>query len=191
MRLTIPNLLSLLRMGLVPVFIIAVLDGDETKALLVFLLAGLTDAVDGFIARYWDQQSVLGAYLDPMADKLLLMSAYVVLSVPGQHSGLTIPVWVTVLVLARDVLIVLVALVLHLAWGTRQFPPLWIGKLNTVVQVLTLVLVLASGIFESVFLAAELFVFTTAVLAVASGLAYVLRINRMTDEGREDGSEAL
>lgn len=190
MRLTIPNLLSLLRMGLVPVFIIAVLDGDETKALLVFLIAGLTDAVDGFIARYWDQQSVLGAYLDPMADKLLLMSAYVVLSVPGQHSGLTIPVWVTVLVLARDVLIVLVALVLHLAWGTRQFPPLWIGKLNTVVQVLTLVLVLASGIFESVFLAAELFVFTTAVLAVASGLAYVLRINWMTDEGRESEAES-
>ncbi len=139
MRLTIPNLLSLLRMGLVPVFIIAVLDGDESKALLVFLLAGLTDAVDGLIARYWDQQSVLGAYLDPMADKLLLTSAFVVLSVPGQHSGFTIPVWVTVLVLARDVLIVLLALVLHLAWGTRRFPPLWIGKVNTVVQVLTLV----------------------------------------------------
>lgn len=185
MRLTIPNLLSLLRMGLVPVFIIAVLDGDETKALLIFLFAGITDAVDGLVARYLDQKSVLGAYLDPMADKLLLMSAYVVLSLPGQHSGLTIPVWVTVLVLARDVLIVLIAVVLHLAWGTRHFPPLWIGKVNTVVQVLTLLLVLASGIFESLYLVTELFVFITAALAVASGLAYLLRINRMTEEGRE------
>lgn len=185
MKLTIPNLLSLLRMGLVPVFIIAVVDGDETKALLIFLFTGLTDALDGLIARYFDQQSVLGAYLDPMADKLLLMSAYVVLSVPGQHSGFTIPVWVTILVLARDVLIVMVALVLHLAWGTRRFPPLWIGKVNTVVQVLTIVLVLASGIFVSLLWVAELSVFITAGLAVASGLAYLIRINRLTEERQE------
>lgn len=188
MKLTIPNLLSLLRMGLVPAFIIAVLDGDEAKSLLIFLVAGITDAVDGFIARYWDQQSVLGAFLDPMADKLLLMSAYVVLSVPGQHSGLTIPAWVTVLVLARDVLIVLVALVLHLAWGTRRFPPLWIGKINTVVQVLTVLLVLASGLFERLFFPAEVFVFITAGLAVASGFAYLVRINRLTEERQEEGT---
>ena len=80
------------------------------KALLIFLVAGVTDALDGFIARFWGQQSLLGAYLDPIADKLLLTSAYVVLSIPSLNHGAPIPLWVTILVIARDVLIVAVAL---------------------------------------------------------------------------------
>ena len=110
MSFTIPNLLSLLRMGLIPVFIIAVLNGRATQALLIFVVAGLTDALDGLIARFWSQQSALGAYLDPMADKLLLVSAYATLAVPGVHAGVPIPLWVTVLVITRDVLIVVVSL---------------------------------------------------------------------------------
>ena len=75
MKLTLPNLLSILRMGLIPVFVIAVLDGRPGRALLVFAVAGVTDALDGFIARFWKQQSALGAYLDPAADKLLLVAS--------------------------------------------------------------------------------------------------------------------
>ena len=123
MTFTIPNLLSLLRMGLIPLFIIMVVNGDPPKALLIFLVAGVTDALDGFIARFWKQQSPLGAYLDPMADKLLLTTAYVVLAIPSlNHGGTQIPAWVTILVIARDVLIVAVALVLSLAAGIRNFP---------------------------------------------------------------------
>ncbi len=179
---TIPNLLSLLRMGMVPLFIIALVDGDARKALAIFVVAGVTDALDGFIARFWQQQSPLGAYLDPIADKLLLTSAYVTLSIPSLNRGTEIPIWVTVLVLARDILIVIVALVLHLAAGVRSFPPSLLGKINTVLQVAAAVLVLMSGAFSAVRwidLTANGLVYSVAVFTVASGLHYILRASRM------------
>ncbi len=123
MNLTIPNLLSILRMGLIPWFVISILDGDATRALWIFAIAGVTDALDGFIARFWHQQSALGAYLDPLADKLLLVTAYVMLAIPNLRIGFVIPAWVTALVITRDVVIVVVALVLHLAVGLSRFPP--------------------------------------------------------------------
>ena len=100
--LSIPNVLSVLRMALVPLFIIAVVDGERVKALALFAAAGATDALDGFAARFWRQQTLLGSYLDPIADKLLLTSAYVVLTIPALNPALTIPVWVTVLFIARS-----------------------------------------------------------------------------------------
>jgi cardiolipin synthase len=183
MSWTVPNLLSLLRMGLVPVFIIALVDGAPIRALIVFVIAGVTDALDGAIARFWNQKSHLGAYLDPIADKLLLMSGYIALTIPGMNQGTPIPTWVTVLVIARDVLIVVVALVLYLAAEFRSFPPTWISKLNTVVQVVALVLVLLSATLptvRSLDLAAELTLYLVAVLTVASGLDYIVRIARAT-----------
>ncbi len=128
MNLTIPNLLSILRMGLIPWFAISVIDGDATRALWIFAIAGVTDALDGFIARFWRQQSALGAYLDPLADKLLLMTAYVMLAIPNLRIGLVIPAWVTALVITRDVVIVVVALVMHLAVGISRFPPSPLSK---------------------------------------------------------------
>lgn len=186
--MTIPNLLSLLRMGLVPVFILVVLDGEPARALLVFLLAGITDALDGFIARVWKQQSLLGTYLDPIADKLLLMTAYVVLAIPGQHPGVVIPVWIAVLVLARDVLIVIMALVLHLALGVKSFPPTWTSKLTTLVQVLTVLLVLASGLAEEFAPFAEAFLLLAAALTVISGFNYLWRSNHLAGSGRHSTS---
>ena len=188
MRLTVPNLLSLLRMGLVPMFILAVLEEQPLKALLIFLAAGVTDALDGFIARVWKQQSLLGTYLDPIADKLLLMTAYVVLAIPGQHPGMQIPVWVSVLVLARDVLIVIVALVLHLATGVKSFPPTLVSKATTLVQVLTAVLVLLTGLAEGFEPVAEVAVWVTALLTVVSGLNYLFRAGRLG--GRAEGRES-
>lgn len=187
MRLTVPNLLSLLRMGLVPVFILAVLEEQPLKALLIFLAAGVTDALDGFIARVWKQQSLLGTYLDPIADKLLLMTAYVVLAIPGQHPGMLIPAWVSVLVLARDLLIVIVALVLHLATGVKSFPPTLVSKATTLVQVVTAVLVLLTGLAEGFEPVAEVAVWLTALLTVVSGLNYLFRAGRLG--GREEGRE--
>jgi cardiolipin synthase len=181
MSFTIPNLLSLLRMGLVPVFIIAVLDGEMRKALLIFAVAGVTDALDGFIARFWDQQSLLGTYLDPIADKLLLTSSYIALSFPNLNHGLLIPVWMTVLVISRDVLMVIVALVLYLASGVRRFPPTVLGKITTVFQVLAVVLVLFVGIFPGVETVALGVLYLMTGLTVASGLNYVYRSNRLIE----------
>jgi len=189
MKITIPNLLSLLRMGLVPVFILVVLDGEAGKALAVFLIAGITDALDGFIARVWGQQSLLGSYLDPIADKLLLMTGYVVLAIPDQHLGPLIPVWVTVLVLARDVFIVIVALILHLAAGVKSFKPTLLSKITTAVQVLTVLLVLGTGLLPSLEPAALTAIYLTAAFTLASGLNYLWRTMNMSAEtGRDRGA---
>ena len=179
MRFTIPNFLSLLRMGLVPLFIIAVIDGDSRKALLIFLVAGVTDALDGFIARFANQKSLLGAYLDPIADKLLLTSAYVTLSIPQLNHGAPIPIWITVLVLARDLLIVVMALVLYLAVGVRRFPPSVLSKITTLVQVTAVGLVLVSALWPKLEPLASWLVYSVAFLTLASGLDYVLRANRL------------
>lgn len=180
MKLTLPNLLSLLRMGLIPVFVIAVLDGDPGRALLVFAVAGVTDALDGFIARFWHQQSALGAYLDPAADKLLLVTAYVVLAIPNLHLGLVIPVWVSALVITRDVVIVVMALILYVAGGINRFPPTWISKVNTATQVGAVILVLLSGVQPAVEPAATIAVYAVAVLTLASGIDYVRHASRMS-----------
>jgi cardiolipin synthase len=182
MTFTIPNLLCLLRMGLVPLFIITLVNGDPRKALLIFVVAGVTDALDGFIARFWNQQSLLGAYLDPIADKLLLTSAYVVLSIPSLNHGVQIPLWVTILVIARDVLLVVVGLVLYMAAGVRKFPPTILSKINTVLQVAAVVLVLISGTLpenRSIEMAAVTSLYLVAGLTLASGLDYVYRMARL------------
>jgi cardiolipin synthase (CMP-forming) len=176
MTFTIPNLLSLLRMGLIPLFVILVMNGSAGKALLLFVVAGVTDALDGFIARFWKQQSLLGAYLDPIADKLLLTTAYVVLSIPSLNHGTQIPAWITILVIARDVLIVVVALVLYLAAGIRKFPPSTLSKINTILQVVAVALVLVSGVFRDlrwIELVADTTLYLVAGLTVASGLFYI------------------
>jgi cardiolipin synthase (CMP-forming) len=176
MTFTIPNLLSLLRMGLIPLFVILVMNGSSGKALLLFVVAGVTDALDGFIARFWKQQSLLGAYLDPIADKLLLTTAYVVLSIPSLNHGTQIPAWITILVIARDVLIVAVALVLYLAAGIRKFPPSVLSKINTILQVVAVALVLVSGVFRDlrwIELVADTTLYLVAGLTVASGLYYI------------------
>ena len=187
--LSVPNVLSILRMGLVPLFIIAVVDGEAVRALVIFVAAGVTDSLDGFIARFWRQQTLLGAYLDPIADKMLLTSAYVVLTIPALNPKLTIPVWVTVLVLARDVLIVVLAVILHIVTGQRSFPPLKIGKITTTAQIATVAVVLVGMAFgvRGFALVAPPLIWATAVLTVVSGLGYIVRANRMVEEhGREE-----
>ena len=186
MSLTVPNLLSILRMGLVPVFIIAVVEGRPAVALAIFLIAGVTDALDGLIARFFHQQSRLGAYLDPVADKLLLVSAYAALALPGVAPGMRIPAWVAVLVIARDVGIVIVSLILYLALGLKGFSPAMISKATTAVQVLAVLAVLAAGMEPALEPGAAFLVYLAAGLTVVSGLYYVLRANRMV-AARESG----
>jgi cardiolipin synthase len=174
-------------MALVPVFIIAVVDGRPGQALAIFLVAGLTDTLDGLVARFYHQQSRLGAYLDPVADKLLLISAYTALALPGVAPGMKIPTWVAVLVIARDLLIVIVSLILYLALGVTRFPPTAISKVTTGVQVVAVVLVLGAGTLPALELPAAFFVYLAAGLTVASGLYYIVRTNRMAAAARDGG----
>ncbi len=181
--MNLPNLLTLLRMGMIPLFIIALLNGEAGKALAVFVVAGLTDALDGFLARVFRQASALGAYLDPLADKLLLTSAYIVLSIPAVNPDLLkIPIWVTVLVLTRDLLILVIALVLSLALGVTKFPPTRISKLNTVLQVLGVALVLVTGPVPSMIVPATVCIYLVAFFTVLSGCDYIYRASQMSSE---------
>jgi cardiolipin synthase len=186
--ITIPNLLSLLRLALTPLFLISVVNGRPGVALLIFAFAGVTDALDGFIARRYGLQSRLGAYLDPVADKLLLTCAYVVLAIPGLHHGVLIPAWITVMVIARDVIIVGVALVLYLATGRSRFPPTFISKVNTIVQLVTAILVLASGVWRVLQPVAEWAVWGVALTTFASGISYIFLVNQMAGEPPSEGT---
>src|SRR5580765_9026815 len=138
---TVPNQLTLLRLGFLPVFLTLISYERYKWALLVLVVAGLTDLFDGWLARRLNQRSSLGAYLDPIADKLLLSSSFVILAMKK-----AIAWWLTIIVLSRDILILVVAVVIILIFGYRPFPPSILGKLTTffeIVVVFSTVLVLA------------------------------------------------
>jgi cardiolipin synthase (CMP-forming) len=183
---SVPNLLSLFRMALVPLFVIAITRGAAFEALLVFVVAGVTDAFDGFVARFFDQRTALGAFLDPAADKLLLTSAYVTLTIDALNPALPIPLWVTILVLARDVLIVVAALSLSMALGIKSFPPALISKVTTVMQVAAVAMVLVHLVWpgEPLRTVAAAALYTVAALTVVSGFNYVRLFNRRLAEQR-------
>jgi cardiolipin synthase len=166
---TAPNLLTLLRICLVPILVSAVLEGNYRLSFALFIVAGLTDALDGTLARVLKQHSMLGQYLDPVADKLLLSALFLVL----MHEGL-IPVTVTVLVFGRDVGILLVAAILYAAVGRREFKPSIFGKANTLAQVSAVAAVLFYQIDNArwVFAFRVLALNATMMLTVISGLHY-------------------
>jgi cardiolipin synthase len=143
--MTIPNLLTVLRLILIPVFVSQLYYEQVGWALFTFFLAGLSDAIDGFIARRFNQTSEIGKALDPIADKLLITTAFVVLSLPQiipRSSYLPIPFWLTAAVIARDVLIIVVAGAIFMTTSFRGFRPSFWGKISTSVQVLSVLLIL-------------------------------------------------
>ena len=180
--MTWPNLLSALRIAMVPLFIIAVVEGRPAWAFAIFGLAGLTDLLDGYVARFYQQQSVLGAYLDPAADKLLITAAFILLSWPGVHQGLQIPIWVTVLVITRDVIIVTVALIVRLTIGLKEFPPTRISKWNTSFQIAAVFLYLLTGLTREVDTLAKGVLAVMVVLTAVSGLEYAYRFIYRADD---------
>ena len=170
--LNLPNLISLGRLLLVPLAISLIFDGNYWGALWVFVIAGVSDAVDGFIARRFDRRTPLGALLDPLADKVLLVSAYVALGIAGQ-----LWTWLVVLVVFRDIMIVGGFLLIQaIAAVPKPFHPLFISKVNTGVQVALVGYVLARrGLGADAGLAD--FVLSIAVTAttISSGLTYLVR----------------
>jgi cardiolipin synthase len=137
---TVPNQITFLRLGFLPVFLILISYEQYRWALLVLVVAGLSDGIDGLLARKLNQRSSLGAYLDPIADKLLLSSSFLILAFKKQLAW-----WLTIIVLSRDVLILIVAVVILLVSGYRPFPPSIYGKSTTAQIILVFTVVLAAA----------------------------------------------
>lgn len=169
--MTLPNLLTLLRIVLTPLFAIFLLNNDYNNALWIFVIAGVSDGLDGFIARAFKQKSELGAYLDPIADKLLLSTAFIMLAAVQ-----FIPSWLTVIVIARDVLILFgVALLFIITDYNIKIKPSFLSKITTVAQLLTVFIVLLKPYISKVaVIHSPLFMFT-AVMTVISGFQYIYR----------------
>lgn len=140
--MTIPNIITIVRLILVPLIIVMIGQERWMTVFILFMAAGLSDAVDGYIAKRFDMRSELGAYLDPLADKALLVSIYVALSVTG-----VLPGWLAVVVVSRDVMIVAAILVSRLMERPVAIQPLFISKLNTAAQIAFAALVLGAKAF--------------------------------------------
>ena len=169
---TAPNQLTLLRLAIIPFIIINVADGDWGWALGLFIAAGISDGLDGLLARLLKQKTLLGEYLDPIADKLLLSTLFLVLAFKDR-----IPWKVTILVLSRDVIIIIVCAVLYATMNLKDFHPSFLGKLNTIAQVVTLGWVLLDAVVANrgVHLAMLIFLWITIGTTVLSGMHYLLR----------------
>ncbi len=186
--LTVPNLLTFLRMALIPVFASFLFYGNTGWALIVFFIAGASDGIDGFVARRFKQESELGTIIDPIADKLLMTTAFVILTLPNIIVGvrhLPIPFWVTAAVIGRDILIITVAGAIALMTNFRGFKPSWLGKLSTTVQVLAVTLILFAAVFEYSFYLPTIYTIV-ALLAFLSGFHYIFFVARLMKEDDEN-----
>jgi len=164
------NWLTTLRILLIPFFVTLLVYRCPRTALLVFCLASLTDLLDGYIARSRGRQTRLGAFLDPVADKLLLTSAFVTLTYLK-----VIPFWIAVVVVSRDLVLSVGVLVIHVAGGIIQPAPSWLGKLTTVCQVATVLAAMLSFYWGALQPLPKLLAWLTAAFTVTSGLQYIIQ----------------
>lgn len=181
--LTVANQLTILRMALAPALVLLVVYRELTWALVVFVVAAVTDLLDGLIARLGHQKTTLGAMLDPMADKILLSSSFVALTW-GPELYVRIPLWLTVTALSRDAIILLTVTIINLTLGRRVYYPTMLGKLSTLFQLVTVgVVLLLNAMQEASPLLLGLCRFTL-VLTVASALqyAYLASVHRSPSE---------
>lgn len=179
MNLTAANQLTLLRMLLIPPFAILLLYEHRGWALVVFLTAAITDVFDGLIARKTGQKTTLGAWLDPMADKLLLVTMFIMLTLPDIGSANRLPLWFTVLVLSRDIAIVLTVAVVNLAVGPRTFRPSIFGKIATATYILTGVITLYFNYLGRPSPVISAFVYASLVITFISAFHYLLQVIRL------------
>jgi cardiolipin synthase len=176
--MTIPNLITAFRIILAPVFVIYLINDRLNSALVIFLICMISDGIDGMVARLFNQKSRLGAYLDPLADKTLLVTAFVLLGVRGY-----LPSWLTVTAIARDVMILLGVLVFHLNRLEIRIRPSAVSKINTCFQFITLSMVLLKGFVLLPSAIYEALYYITAALTIISGLHYMQYGLRTMGEG--------
>jgi cardiolipin synthase len=182
--LTLPNFLTLLRMAIVPFFVLAVFAHEFRLAVWIFVISGFTDVLDGWIARTFDLRSRIGALLDPLADKVLLTAAYISLAVPhGQ--AVVIPLWLAILTLFRDFVIMLMAFVFYMFEGVKSFPPTWAGKLTTVMHVVTVSLVLLANVVAIPDVVLRTCFYASFAMVIASGFSYIYRSSQAIEAERQ------
>lgn len=182
--MNIPNFLSLLRIILVPVIVIFLIQNEYAKALITFFVAGLTDALDGALARLLKKQTELGAFLDPLADKILLSTSFISLSIFG-----LIPGWLTVIVISRDLIILIGIITLTMMSITYEIKPVFVSKVTTALQIGTVFISLSLKIFAYNAISYDLIkilFWLTAFFTVISGLVYILKgikfLNRTSEK---------
>jgi cardiolipin synthase (CMP-forming) len=184
------NWLTVLRILLIPVFVSLLVYKERGAALAVFMAAALTDLLDGYVARHRHSQSRLGAFLDPMADKLLLVSSFVALTWLK-----ALPFWIAAVVLSRDIILMIGALGIHMAGGRITPRPTREGKIATFFQVLTVLMGLLAR-FYGITTGLKVVVWLAAIFTVISGLQYIVQGMRFlnathADEAREPDETAL
>jgi cardiolipin synthase len=169
--LNIPNFISLARLLSVPILVWAIVDSQMVLAFWLFVGAGISDAVDGFLARYLEAKSVLGAYLDPLADKALLMGVFITFGIEGY-----LPSWIVILVVFRDILIIGGAMLYHTLTQSLQMTPLFVSKVNTATQIILAGFVLALLALDVDYdMALTILIWLAALTTVLSGAVYVVR----------------
>ena len=193
--ITLPNLLTMFRMVLIPVFVSFLFYQKFVWALAVFIIAGVTDGLDGLFARRFNQKSQLGMILDPIADKLLLVTSFIVLSLPSispqqqPPSHLPVPFWVTTAVISRDIFIIVGAAAINIVTGFRGFRPSWLGKASTAVQILAVIAILIAASIPSKisgYYLPTVYV-TVFIFAVLSGVHYVFFASQLMSEEKRQG----
>ena len=192
--INLPNLLTMFRMVLIPVFVSLLFYQKFGWALGVFMLAGVTDGLDGLFARRFDQKTQLGTILDPIADKLLLVSSFIVLSMPSispqplpRH--FPVPFWVTAAVISRDIFIIVGAAAINIVTGFKRFRPSWLGKVNTAIQILAIAAILVAASVPPVRGYLPTVYTTVFAFAVFSGVHYVYFASRLLNEERRQTEE--
>lgn len=180
--MTIPNVITLFRFFLVPAILYALFTHRVEWAFVGFLLAGISDGVDGFIARQFNQRSTLGAYLDPMADKILLVSVFLMLGYMGE-----LPLWLVVSAVARDILIMGAVLLSTIMSNPVEMRPLFVSKANTAVQIILAAVVLGELAFATETFMRQLLIYLSGLLTVASAAAYLVSwLRHMSGYGEGD-----
>jgi cardiolipin synthase (CMP-forming) len=194
---TVPNLLTVFRMVLIPVFVSLLFYQRFILALAIFVLAGVTDGLDGLLARRFNQKSQLGTILDPIADKLMLVTSFVVLSMRSVFpqplpSHLPVPFWVTVAVISRDVFILVGAAAINIVTGFRGFRPSMLGKINTTVQIFAIAAIIfaASVPHGSGWYLPTIYT-TVFAFSVLSGAHYVFFVSKLVNEDRRSEADTL
>lgn len=187
---TLPNLLTVFRMVLIPIFVSLLFYQRFLLALVVFIAAGITDGLDGLLARRFHQQSQLGTILDPIADKLMLVTAFVVLSMRSVFpqplpKHLPVPFWVTVAAISRDVFIIVGAAAINMMTGFRGFRPSLLGKINTTVQIIAIAaIIFAASVPRGTGYYLPTIYTTVFTFAILSGAHYVFFVSRLLNEDR-------
>lgn len=182
---TVPNQITLLRLGFIPFFLILISYEEYRWALAILVVAGLSDGVDGLLARKLNQRSSLGAYLDPIADKLLLSSSFVILAMKKEIAW-----WLTIIVLSRDMIILIVAAVIILIFGYRPFPPSILGKATTMFQIILVFMVVLRAAYPNLPFARinQILIYAVTALATVSAFHYSFAIARRLSSPSQQAS---